>query len=145
MVAWLKQPHSKLSFRELFLETQTTKISEVLNIRSPKSYINSLIPTTITYSNWSNCLRYQLWTNTSSLHTPLNPALIQPTLPLISNSPFDKSNIMSHGCLPQPKARLYIIAIRHFMAFHNMFHPLSFNTTNIRHTKPHGLVYKHWI
>ena len=57
-------------------------------------FINSLIPRTITHSNWSNCLRYQLWTNTSSLHTPLNPALILPTLPLISNPPFDKSNII---------------------------------------------------
>ena len=54
---------------------------------------NSLIPRTITHSNWSPSLRSQFWTNTSSLHTPLNPALTQPTLPL-SNPPFDKSNII---------------------------------------------------
>ena len=38
-------------------------------------------------------LRSQFWTNTSSLHTPLNPALTQLTSPL-SNPPFDKSNII---------------------------------------------------
>ena len=54
---------------------------------------NSLIPRTITHSNWSPSLRSQFWTNTSSLHTPLNPALSQPTLPL-SNPLFDKSNII---------------------------------------------------
>ena len=49
---------------------------------------------------------------------------------------------MPHGCLPQPKAHLYVIAITYFMAFDTMFYPLSFRATNTRHTKPRGLGYK---
>ena len=43
--------------------------------------------------------------------------------------------------MPPPKAQLYLIVIRHFMAINTTFHPLSFSATNIGHTKPHGLGY----
>ena len=39
------------------------------------SHKKSLIPPTITNSNWSICLRSQLRLNTSSFHTPPNPTL----------------------------------------------------------------------
>ena len=100
MVAWLKQPHCELSFKELFLEIHTTKASEVQNIGSPKRYKwaskikTSLIPPIIIYSNWITCLGSPLWTNTSSLNTQPNPALTQPTSPLIRDPPFDKSNFI---------------------------------------------------
>ena len=50
----------------------------------------SLFPPTITHSNWSTCLGSRLCP-TSSVHTPSNPALTQPTLPLIRDQTFDKS------------------------------------------------------
>ena len=151
MVAWLKQPHCELSFKELFLEIHTTKASEVQNIGSPKRYKwaskikTSLIPPIIIYSNWITCLRSPLWTNISSLNTPPNPALTQPTSPLIRDPPFDKSNFIC-PMVASPKAH-YALLLSHiyFMAFDTMFHPLSFCTKTIGHTKPRGLGYKQWI
>ena len=52
----------------------------------------SLIPPTITHSNWRTCLRSQLCT--SILHTPPNPAPTQFTSRLISKPPFDKRNFI---------------------------------------------------
>ena len=97
MVAWRKLPHSKTSFKEIFLETHTKKTSEVPSVWSPKRVSKiktSFFPPTITHSNWNTCLRSWLCLNTSSLPTPLNPALTQPTSPLIRDPPFDKSNFI---------------------------------------------------
>ena len=64
---WLNQPHSKDSFRKPFLKTRTTKTLEVPSVKPPKNYKwasiikTSLIPPTITHSNWSTCLRSQFW------------------------------------------------------------------------------------
>ena len=52
----------------------------------------SLIPPTITHSNWSTCLRPELYP--SILHTPPNPALTQSTSPFISKSPLNKNNFI---------------------------------------------------
>ena len=52
---------------------------------------------------------------------------------------------MSTGCLPQPNAHQYVIVVLYFMAFNFMFHPLSFHTKILRHTKPRGLGYKQWL
>ena len=50
---------------------------------------SNLIPPTITNSNWSTCLRSQLW----PVHSP-HTTLTQSTAPLISEPPFDKSNFI---------------------------------------------------
>ena len=76
------------------LQTLIQGTSQVPNVGSPKSYkrasrINtSLFPPTITHSNWSTCLASQLYPNTSSLRTPPNTALIQPTSLLKEDPPY---------------------------------------------------------
>ena len=101
MVVWLKQPHFKPSLREPFLETPTTKSSEVPNAGSPKNYKRgskiktSFFPTTITHSDWNTCLRSKLCPNNFSFCTPCNLALIQPTSPLNRDPHFPKGNFIS--------------------------------------------------
>ena len=46
---------------------------------------------------------------------------------------------MPHGCLPQLKANLYVIAAAHSIVFDSMFHPPYCYTTTIRHARPHGM------
>ena len=100
VVAWsLKQSHYEPSIRELFMETAPQNLEKCQGL-DPQRTTNkwasiikaSLIPPTITHSNWSSCLRPNF--GLSILHTSSNPALTQSTSSLISDPPFDKSNFI---------------------------------------------------
>ena len=80
--------HSKTSVSKVFLEMQITKTSEVASAWSSKSGFKNkdISPPTITHSRWGTCLRSWLCLNTSNFNTPPNPALTQPTSPLIRDT-----------------------------------------------------------
>ena len=132
MVAGLKPPHSKPSFREPFLETLLTHTSEVPSIGSPKNYkLDSKIKTllfslTIIHSNWNTCLRSNLAPNTSSFCIPPNPAVTQP--PHLSTGTHLLLQVTSYAsCVPPP----YVISVTDFMAFDTLFQLLSFLATKL--------------
>ena len=88
------KPHSgKFSWKHAPQKFQKCQVFDL-----PKMGLKNIdisLPTDyITHSNWRTCLRSQLCPNTCSLHTPPNPSLTQPTLPLIRDQPFDKSNFV---------------------------------------------------
>ena len=133
MIAWLKQPHSKLSFRKPFLKTHTIKTSEIPSAGSPKNYKRAItLPTNSHPFLLNTCLRSKLCPKTSSLHTPPNPALTQPTSPLNKNPSFAKGNFICPMCASPNIKPL----IRHCC---HVFHGLWYYV-------PPTLVlrYKHW-
>ena len=130
------------------------------NFRSAKHWITkswkrasiittSLIPPTITHSNWSTYFRSKLWRNISILHTPPNSSLTQPTPLLNSDPPFDKSNfICSIVASPNLKPTYTLLWSRiSWLRYHA---PLALQTsgipnhvfwaTNSRYTKPRARI-----
>ena len=87
------------SFRKPFLKTHTIKTSEIPSAGSPKNYKRAItLPTNSHPFLLNTCLRSKLCPKTSSLHTPPNPALTQPTSPLNKNPSFAKGNFICPMC-----------------------------------------------
>ena len=94
------------------------------NFRSTKHWISQELQINQKYLSQKS----KLCSNTSSLHTPPNLALTQPTSPLNNKDPpfIAKSNfICLMGASPnlKPPSPLYVIAVAYFMVFNTMFQP----------------------
>ena len=153
MVAWwLKQPHSKPSISELFLETRTTTTWEVPSFGFPKnckpaklnnyktSLIHQLSPTPI------EVIVSDPHFGQSILHTPPNPAPTHSTSPLTSKPPVEKSNFICPMVLfPNVKPTYTLMPSR--ISWHSTpcSTPLSFLRYKHQDTKQRGSRYKQRI